>query len=369
MKNIVVQFSRIFVGLLFIISGLIKLNDPVGFSYKLAEYFSEPVLNLPFLVPIALGIAVAIVIFEAMLGVMLLLGYKSNFTIWSLLLMIVFFTFLTFYSAFYNKVTDCGCFGDALKLTPWQSFTKDIVLLFFIVILFYFRKRVRPLFGKSLNQILVGISLALCVLMAYWVLNHLPLIDFRPYKVGTNIPKAMEIPDDAPRAKVEMVFIYNVKGVDREYTEKDVMDGNIPDGATFVKRNDVVLNAGYIPAVHDFTMEKDGGDHKDELLQEPKLLAFVSYDLSHSSPNGMKKLEEIHREAASRGYKVIGLTASNDNEIAKVKKNYHLNFDFYFCDGTTLKTIERANPSIVLFNRGTIVQKLHFNDAELIRYQ
>src|SRR5690606_31982602 len=136
MRNIITQFSRIFVGLLFIISGLIKLNDPVGFSYKLGEYFGETVLNMPFLIPVALPLAVFIVIFEAILGVMLIVGYKPKFTVWSLLLMIVFFTFLTFYSAYFNKVTDCGCFGDALKLTPWQSFWKDIVLLIFIVILF-----------------------------------------------------------------------------------------------------------------------------------------------------------------------------------------------------------------------------------------
>ncbi len=368
MKNIITQFSRIFVGSLFIISGLIKLNDPVGFSYKLAEYFSEPVLNLPFLVPLALAIAVTIVIFETMLGVMLLLDYKSNFTIFSLLAMIVFFTFLTFYSAYFNKVTDCGCFGDALKLTPWQSFTKDIVLLFFIIILFINRRLVRPLFGKSMNQILIGISLALCVLMAYWVLNHLPLVDFRAYKVQTNIQKAMEIPDDAPKAKVDMVFVYNVGGVDKDFSEADVMAGKIPDGAKFVKRNDVVITPGYIPEVHDFTMEKDGGDHKAELMEEPKLMAFIAYDLSHASPNGMAKLEKISKEARSKGYKVIALTASNDSEIDDAKKLYDLTFDFYFCDGTTLKTIERANPSIVIFNRGTIVQKLHFNDADQIKY-
>ncbi|NNC34033.1 MAG: DoxX family protein, partial [Croceitalea sp.] len=124
-----VAFSRIFVGVLFIISGLIKLNDPVGFSFKLEEYFSQGVLDLPIFMPYALAIAVIMVIIEVLLGVMLLIGFKPKFTVWSLLGMIVFFTFLTFYSAYFNKVTDCGCFGDAVKLTPWESFTKDIVLL------------------------------------------------------------------------------------------------------------------------------------------------------------------------------------------------------------------------------------------------
>src|SRR5690606_6578086 len=115
-----------------IISGLIKLNDPVGFSFKLEEYFSTGVLDLPFLIPYALAIALFLVIFEVMLGIMLLMGYQARFTVWNLLLMIIFFTFLTFYSAYFNKVTDCGCFGDAIKLTPWESFTKDVVLLLLI---------------------------------------------------------------------------------------------------------------------------------------------------------------------------------------------------------------------------------------------
>jgi uncharacterized membrane protein YphA (DoxX/SURF4 family)/CheY-like chemotaxis protein len=364
MKNVITQFSRIFVGLLFIISGLIKLNDPVGFSYKLAEYFSEPVLNIPSLVPLALPIAIFIVIFEAVLGLMLLLGYRTKFTVWSLLIMIVFFTFLTFYSAYYNKVTDCGCFGDALKLTPWQSFTKDIVLLFFIIILFINHKLIRPVFPKIATDILVYLGIALCIFMGYWVLNHLPIIDFRAYKVGTNIKKAMEIPADAPKSVIEMTFIYKVNGVDKEFTEKDLM--NLPEGATFVDRKDKIITQGYLPPVHDFSMEKDGSDYTEELLNEPKLLAFVMYDLQKSDPDGLEKLERLNRQAKAKGYRVIALTASAEDEIQKVKSKLGLTIDFYFCDATTLKTIERANPSLVVLKQGTIVQKLHHNDADLL---
>jgi len=360
MKNILTQFSRIFVGLLFILSGLIKLNDPVGFSFKLEEYFSEGVLNLPFLVPYALAIAVFIVIFEAVLGVMLLVGFKTKFTVWSLLLMIVFFTFLTFYSAYFNKVTDCGCFGDALKLTPWESFTKDVVLLFFIVILFINQKLIRPLFSKKVTNAVVIISLLLSCFMGYWVLNHLPLKDFRAYKVGTNIQKGMEFPEGAERAVVEMVFIYKVNGVDKEFGEKEL--GNLPEGAVFVDRKDKVITQGYIPPIHDFTMELNGSDYKEELLVEPKLLLFVTYDLAGASKQGLQQLEKLHQEAKAKGYKVIGMTASDEADIQKAKKENNLTFDFYFCDGTTLKTIERANPSIVVLNSGTITQKLHYND-------
>lgn len=362
MKNIITQFSRIFVGILFIISGLIKLNDPVGFSYKLTEYFSEPVFNMPFLEPFTLGLAIFLVILEVVLGVMLLVGYKAKATIWCLLLLIVFFTFLTFYSAYFDVVKDCGCFGDALHLTPWQSFTKDIVLLFFILILFINKKLVKPLFSNIVTNIITLASIVLCIFIAIRVLNHNPIKDFRPYKVGTNIVKGMEIPEGAPKSVVEMIFIYKVNGVDKEFSEKDLM--NIPEGATFIDRKDKVITEGYVPPIHDFTMTKDDSDYKEEFLKEPKLLVFVTYDLALSNPEGMKKLEKLNEEAKAKGYKVIGMTASGADEIAKTKKQYGLDVDFYFCDATALKTIERANPSIVVLQKGTIIQKVHYNDIK-----
>ncbi|MGM8362593.1 BT_3928 family protein [Flavobacterium sp. ARAG 55.4] len=360
MKNIITQFSRIFVGILFIISGLIKLNDPVGFSYKLAEYFSEPVFNLPFLVPFCLSLALFLVIAEVLLGIMLLIGYKPKFTIWSLLLMIVFFTFLTFYSAYYNVVKDCGCFGDALHLTPWESFTKDVVLLFFILVLFINKKLVKPLFSKGTQNLLVALGMTASIFMAYYVLNHLPIIDFRPYKVGTNIQKAMEIPEGAPQAVVKMTFIYKVNGVNKEFSEDDLM--NLPEGAEFVDRKDQVISEGYVPPIHDFTMMKDGSDYKEELLLESKLLMIVTYDLTKSDTDGMQKLADLNKKAVAKGYKVIGMTNSSEQEIKKAQKKYNLDFDFYICDAIALKTIERANPSIVILEKGTVKQKVHYED-------
>ena len=364
MKNVIVQFSRIFVGLLFIISGLIKLNDPIGFSYKLGEYFGETVLNLPIFIPYALAIAVFVVILETVLGFMLLIGFKPKFTVWSLLLVIVFFTFLTFYSAYFNKVTDCGCFGDALKLTPWQSFTKDIVLLFLIMVLFLERKFINPLFNANFRNALVSLSIILCSYMGYWVLHHLPLKDFRAYKVGTNIQQAMSVPDGAQKSVVKMVFIYKVNGVDKNFTEKELM--TIPAGATFVDRIDQVVSEGYKPPIHDFSMEKDGTDYKNELLNTAKLLIFITYDLQKSDKKGMVQLEKLNQLAQRKGYKVIAMTASLEDEILKAKKEFGFTFDFYFCDATTLKTIERANPSIIVLKKGTIKQKVHYNDISLL---
>jgi uncharacterized membrane protein YphA (DoxX/SURF4 family) len=362
MKNIITQFSRIFVGVLFIISGLIKLNDPVGFSYKLAEYFSEPVFNMPFLIPFSLALALLIVILEVVLGVMLLIGFKSKLTIWLLLLLIIKFTFLTFYSAYFDVVKDCGCFGDALHLTPWQSFSKDIILLFFILILFFNKKLIKPLFSNSIQNFLAFASFALCAFMGYWVINHLPLKDFRPYKVGTNIRKGMEIPSDAPKSQVEMVFIYKVNGVDKEFKENDLM--SLPAGATFVDRIDKVIVQGYVPPIHDFKLELNGEDKTDYILSKEKALLVVAYDLEKANPEAMQNINKIFESAVSKGYTVAILTGSSEEGIASAKKKYGIKYDFMFCDATALKTIERANPSFVILNFGTVAQKVHYNDVD-----
>ena len=212
------------------------------------------------------------------------------------------------------------------------------------------------------TNLITLVAVVLCVFMAVWVLNHNPIKDFRPFKVGTNIEKGMEIPEGAPKSVVEMIFIYKVNGVDKEFTEKDL--ANIPEGATFVDRKDKVITEGYVPPIHDFTMMKDDSDYKEELLKEPKLLLYVSYDLALSNPDGMKKLESITKDAKAKGYKVIAMTASGADEIAKAKKQYGLDIDFYFCDAIPLKTIERSNPSIVVLHNGTVIQKVHYNDVE-----
>jgi hypothetical protein len=171
----------------------------------------------------------------------------------------------------------------------------------------------------------------------------------------------MEIPENAPKSVVEMVFIYDVAGKKTEFKEADLM--SIPEGATFVERKDNVISEGYVPPIHDFTMELNGSDYKEELLVEPKLLIFVSYDLEKADAAGMKKLTDLYNKGKENGYKVIGMTGSTEENIAIAKKKYGLTFDFYFCDPTTLKTIERANPSIVVMEKGTITQKLHYNDS------
>lgn len=314
--KLITGVARIFVGVLFIISGFVKLDDPVGFSYKLQEYFQTDVLNLPFLQPFALGLAVFLVIFELMLGVMLILGYVKRFTTWSLLLMIIFFSFLTFYSAYFNKVTDCGCFGDAMPLTPWQSFTKDMVLLVLILIIFFNRKYLTPIFAPASHKWIVFVAFIGCLGFGYYVLMHLPLIDFRAYKIGNNIQEGMQPKD------------------------------------------------GEIAPIHDFGFYGQEGDDTDKILNEDKVLVVVAYSLTKSEKKGWTKIKDAVERAKAAGYHVVGFSSSGPDEIDEMKNTYGYDFPFYSTDETAIKTIIRSNPGLVTLRKGTITQKLRWNDAD-----
>lgn len=359
-----VGFSRVFVGILFIISGFIKLNDPVGFSFKLEEYFSQGVLDLPFFEPHALTISIIVVIFEVLVGVMLLVGFRVKFTVWSLLLMIIGFTFLTFYSAYFNKVTDCGCFGDAIKLTPWESFTKDIILLVLIIILFVGRRFITPWFSLKVRRIMVLVALLFCGFYVVHVLRHLPVIDFRPYKIGANIEDGMNVPDDAPKAIIE--YAWKFKTADGEKVV--VTNGDYPqvDGE-FVSAETTEIQKGYEPPVHDFTIEQSGEDFALSLLNEPKLVMVIAYDLRKTNHDVYVGIKEATEQALKKGYRVIGMSASNEQQTAELAKRHGLGFDFYFTDETTLKTIVRSNPGVLVLEKGTIIEKVHFNDVEELK--
>ncbi len=360
-----IGFSRIFVGVLFIISGLIKLNDPVGFSFKLEEYFSQGVLDMPSLMPWALAIAIVVVIVEVLLGIFLLLGYKAKLTVWSLLGMIVFFTFLTFYSAYFNKVTDCGCFGDAIKLTPWESFTKDIVLLVLIVILVLGIKYIKPIFNAKTTQAIVVISLLSCIAFCYYVLNHLPVKDFRPYKIGANIEAGMNVPLDAPKAIYEYAWRFKTNGEEKIV----VTNGDYPTvEGEFLDVETTEIQKGYEPPIHDFSIERDGGDFTNEMLQEPKLVMVIAYDLAKSDLDAFKKVKTALDRASKKGYKTIGMSASGPEKGDAVANEYQLDLDFYFTDETTLKTIVRSNPAILVVEKGTIKQKVHHNDIDKLKF-
>jgi len=361
-----IGFVRVFVGVLFIISGFVKLNDPVGFSFKLQEYFAPDVLNIEFLSPFALGLAIILVIVELVLGVALIIGYYKRLTMWLLLLMIIFFTFLTFYSAYFNKVTDCGCFGDALPLTPWQSFTKDVILLIMIVFLFINIKHIKPFFSNFSRSIIIFATFIACLSFGYYVLMHLPAIDFRAYKEGVNISEGMTIPEGAPEAVFDYNWKFNINGEEKIITTQ----GEYPSSeGEFIGVETEVVEEGYVPPIHDFTIEKDGENFTEKFLNTPNLIVIIAYDLNKTEWNGWPVIKELTNDALKKGYSVIGLTASGDASVNDLKEKQNINFDFYFTDATTLKTIVRSNPGIVKLHNGTIIQKRHWNDADEIELE
>lgn len=360
--KVIVGIARVIVGILFIFSGFVKLNDPVGFGFKLEEYFGAGVLNMEFLIPYALMIAVFIVIFELMIGVTLLLGYAPKFTRWSLLLMILFFTFLTFYSAYFNKVTDCGCFGDAIPLTPWQSFWKDVILLLLILLIFFNKKYLTPLFQpEKSHKWIVFVVMIACLGFAYYVLMHLPLIDFRAYKEGVNVEEGMSIPEGESEAVYEYRWKFLVDGQEEIVTTK----GNYPQvNGKFVDVTTELIDAGYEPPIHDFSIVKNDEDFTSKFLNEDKLLIVTSYNLASSDPQGWPAIKEAVERAKEKGYTIIALSSAGSKAVEEFKSTYGLDLDFYLADVTTIKTIVRSNPGLVKLSKGTILQKLHWNDAK-----
>ena len=318
--KLIVHLTRIFVGAMFVFSGFVKLVDPIGSQYKFEEYFGASVLNLEFLIPYALPFSIVLIIVEIMLGVSLLLGYKSKRTIWSLLGIITLFLFLTWYSAYYNKVTDCGCFGDAIKLTPWETFWKNVILIGLILLLLIRVQNVREIFPKKLNAFLILVALVSFSYITFHVLNHLPIIDFRAYAVGKNIKEGMKYPEDAS-----------------------------------------------ITPVHDFMLEDTQNDLAPEILAMDKVLLVIVYNASKSYNKGFAEVKKIADKAISKGYNVYGVSASFEDDLILIQNNYDLPFDFLFCDETTLKTMIRANPGVMTLSKGTVTGKWNWNDIDDIK--
>ncbi len=359
--KILVSISRLLVGGLFIFSGLIKLNDPIGMSYKLQEYFSTDVLNLPVFEPYALMIAIIVVVLEVVLGVFLLIGYKPKFTVWSLLALIVFFTFLTFYAWYFDKVKDCGCFGDFLKLKPFESFIKDVILLVLILALLVGIKHIKPLLTKLPTTIFALLGFIVSLWFGYHVLMHLPTWDFRAYKIGNNIKEGMIVPEDAPKAVQEYSWKFNENGEEKIYKT----NGSYPDvKGDFVSVETRVVEEGYTPPVVDFSIEKGDEDVTDVFLSTDNLIIVISYDLDGLESEGGLKLKALQNRALKNNYKIIGLTASGDDAKQRINEAYELDFDWYLCDEKALKTVVRSNPGILELDSGTIKQKVHWNDIE-----
>lgn len=344
------EIARIIVGGLFIFSGLIKLNDPVGTAIKLEEYFQVFSQDFaPFFesfVPAALFLAVFLSVLEVVLGVAVLLGYRMLWTSITLIAMIVFFTGLTFYSAYFNKVTDCGCFGDAIKLTPWQSFYKDVILLVLIVVLFFnFQKYTTILKGKlaTIVMVLVTLGSTFIALMAIW---YLPFIDFRAYKVGNDIRQLMQ-PEEPARYEYVM-----------EKGGKEYRFDTYPTDGGYTFKEAVVLNPEEsVPKISDFGVWNDEGEFTEDILTGAKLV-FIFHDVDKASERHMGQMKDL---AVASALDTWVLTSSGYEAFEAFRHRHQLALPYFFADATVLKTIIRSNPGIVLLKDGVVRGKWHHN--------
>jgi uncharacterized membrane protein YphA (DoxX/SURF4 family) len=368
MRNLV-WVCRILVGLLFIFSGLIKINDPLGFSYKLEEYFE--VFHIGFLSSFALSMAIILCSLEIILGFALLIGVRAKSVAWGLLLLIIFFSFLTFYSAYFKVVQTCGCFGDAIPLTPWQSFSKDLVLLLLILVIFANRKTINPLFSKKTGDNLLIASVVIAVSIGLYTYNFMPVIDFLPYKVGANILDEMKTPPGAKPDEYEI--IYNLKnkktGETKVMTDKEYLKSNIwkdDNWEVIGKPESVLIKKGFTPKIIDLSIQDaQGSDYTKELLSSPFYnLIVVAYDLDHTDVQAIGRINALAATLIQNfNTRTILLTSNSPKDAEAFAKKNHLVTEIFYADGVPLKTMVRANPGVFLMKNGTIINKWHYHSV------
>jgi len=357
-KTLLDHFVRLIVGALFMFSGLIKLNDPVGMMIKLEEYFEVFANDFSELfhvfVPIALPIALFIIILEVILGVAVLINYRMEITTKVLLGLILFFTFLTFYSAFFNKVTDCGCFGDAITLTPWQSFYKDVVLTIFILHLFWYRRSYVPLISNKAGGITVAGIALVCLVIGVYAIEHLPYFDFRPYKVGDNIAANM-IPEEQPIG--EYTFIKDGVAVKSQQYLPEI------DGYEYQSYK-IINPRKSTPKITDYNIwNPDIGDFTQESFNGSKLV-ILTVDASTASLKSIDKIKAII-EGLSDHINIMIVTASDPSVIEAFRHEHQLAVPYFFADATVIKAMIRSNPGIMILKDGVVKGKWHYNDVPL----
>ena len=348
------RIARILVGIIFIFSGLIKLNDPVGTQIKFEEYFEVFAQDVPFLhnffmalVPFTLIMSVLFCAAEVILGVALLASYKPKVTVWLLFLLITFFTFLTFYSAYFNRVTDCGCFGDAIKLKPWTSFSKDVVLTILILFIMGHRNRLR---ARNTGW-LVGLTTVLTLALGIYAIQFLPPVDMLPYAVDKSIPAQMK-----PSEPLRYKYIVEKGGKTSEFEQ-------YPTDQSYKFKEMVLVNESAKPKITDYRIWNDTGDFTQQTFEGNKLFIIVK-NTEDIDPGSLPAIRALIEGLQGSSIKPYILTSAGDDEIKAFRREFQLeNVPYYKADATVLKTIMRSNPGTWLLSNGTVRGKWHYNST------
>ncbi len=363
MLRILKHLARIAFGLIFIFSGFVKGIDPLGSTYKFTDYFHA--MDLDSLVWASFPLGVILAFAEFAIGIAFLFNWRMKIFSWLGLLFMAFFTPLTLWIALKNPVTDCGCFGDALTISNWETFYKNIVFLALAIIVLvnrvWFEEQVRTR---------IPLVLSLVAFVAYFGIvyhsyQHLPLIDFRPYKVGVNIPEAMTMPEDAEPDVYENIFYYKNKNTgevekfsEETYPWQDTTNWEYHD------MESKLVKEGYHPPIHDFRIESpEGDDIADFFLYDKNyVLMLVAFDLSKANTKNQDAINALADWSQEKGYSFICLTSSLPDEAQDFADRHGTTYEYFNADEVTLKTIIRSNPGLMVLKNGTIVGKFHYND-------
>ncbi len=350
------MISRYLVAVVFIFSGFVKCVDPTGTAIKMEEYFV--VFGISFLIPLSMTFSILMCGVELLVGLLLLFNIRIVWGIWGALALMVFYTPLTLWLAITNKVTDCGCFGDAIILNNAQTFIKNVVIDLFIIVLVIERKHF-PAGITRMKQWIAALAMTALVFgFEFYNLMNLPLIDFMPYKVGTNIPASMIIPEGAPQEIRKFVFYYEKDGVRKGFDMN-----SLPDSTwSFVDRKEgKLIQKGYVPPIHDFMITTpDNMDLTSEILANSgKTYLLIIGGMNKSNTTNFDEVNRIAEQAIAQGHDFIAVTSSLPEEYEQFRQKVKATYPIYMMDGTTIKTMIRSNPGIMLIKNGTILGKWH----------
>ena len=358
MMKVLLWIARMLFGLVFIFTGFVKAIDPLGSTYKFQDYFLS--FGLEWLFPFALVLAIILSTLEFMIGLNTLLGIKMKVTAWGGLLFMLFFTPLTLYVALYDPVPDCGCFGDALVISNWQTFYKNIVFLAAAILIFIYRKKIKPLWSERKDWYLSGVVALIGVLISVYCLRDLTLIDFRPWKVGNNMIELMT--PEPEEANIYLTFENQQTGETKEYPATDYPwdDEEWSKVWKFKNQRSEVIKA-YVPAPIDgFAIHDEYGDDFSEIyIGNPDYqFLLIVYDLERANTKAFaKRINPIAAAAEAEGHSFIALTGTPYDYIDPFRHEHQTPFRFYNADGTMLKTIIRSNPGLVLMKDGIVLGK------------
>lgn len=356
--KILITVCRLVIAFTFMFSGFTKAVDPTGFALKIDEYLIS--FGMEWFTWIALPAGIALIAVEFLLGIYLFIGFHLKIMSFLVLIVMSGFTLLTLYTAVFNPVSDCGCFGDAVKVTNWETFLKNVVLMVFTVGLFYFRKQFDDSKSNNFGMITTALLTFIYVIgLEIYSYNNLPIIDFRPYKIGTHIASDMTVPHDAEHHEYETLFILEKDGVKKTFS----MENYPYDDSTwvFIESKTRIIKEGYVPPLQNFMIfDSESEDITGKIVNHHgPLFLMISNNLNKADKSSIKKFAELETIASQKDIPFYLITSSDLETVRKLNME---NFDYLQCDETTLKTIVRSNPALLLMHDGTIVGKWHFKN-------